>query len=267
MSAHLQIVQTGWSTSIQDMGRPGWAHLGVSPSGAVDATLAATANRLVGNPDGAAVVETAGGLVVRAVGALVVAVTTEPLPRSLADGALLRVDPDPTRRWHYVAVRGGLAVEPVLGSRSTDTIAGIGPPIPVPGALLPVGPDPRGPLVGEPVPAAPPADVVRIEPGPRFDWITDSAMVALTTHEWRIGSASRVGVRLTGPALERAVEDELPSEGLVRGAVQVPPDGQPVVMLADHPTTGGYPVVAVVHPDDVAAVGQRPDGTTIRLRR
>ena len=88
----------------------------------------------------------------------------------------------------------------------------------------------------------------------------------MTSTDWTVASSSRVGVRLSGPLLARAAHDELPSEGLVTGAVQVPPDGQPVVMLADHPTTGGYPVIAVVDDADVGRLAQRPPGTTVRFR-
>ena len=111
-----------------------------------------------------------------------------------------------------------------------------------------------------------PGDTARIGPGPRSDWFDGDPLGALTDRPLTVTASSRVGVRLRGPVLVRRRGDELPSEGLVRGAIQVPPDGEPIMMLADHPTTGGYPVVAVVHPDDVATVAQRPEGTTVRLR-
>ena len=98
------------------------------------------------------------------------------------------------------------------------------------------------------------------------DWFGEDAVHHLTAAEWTVTAASRVGVRLGGPQLSRTTQAELPSEGLVIGAVQVPPDGQPVVMLADHPTTGGYPVIAVVDEDDVGRLAQRPAGSTVRFR-
>jgi allophanate hydrolase subunit 2 len=102
-------------------------------------------------------------------------------------------------------------------------------------------------------------------PGPRHDWFEGSSSTLLTTDAWTIDNASRVGLRLAGAAVRRVLDDELVSEGLVAGAIQVPPDGQPVVMLADHPTTGGYPVIAVVDPDDLAALAQRRVGSVVRF--
>ena len=260
----IEIVDAGVLTTVQDAGRLGYAAFGVPPSGAVDRELAAHCNRLVGNPDGAAVLETVGGLVLRAVSPVVVASDVESVARSLASGDTVRVDAG-TRQWHYVAVRGGIDVEPVLGSRSTDTLSGLGPSRVVAGDELPIGEEPPTLPVGETWPMRHPRDVVEITRGPRSDWFTSGA-VATLAGSWTVSEASRVGVRLAGPPLERAIDSELPSEGLVRGAIQVPPDGAPIVMLADHPTTGGYPVIAVVQPADVAALAQHLVGSAITLR-
>jgi allophanate hydrolase subunit 2 len=109
--------------------------------------------------------------------------------------------------------------------------------------------------------------VLRVLPGPRADWLAPDAWYALVGSEWQVGSDSdRVGLRLSGPVLARAREDELPSEGLVPGAVQVPPDGAPVLFLADHPVTGGYPVLAVVVAADLPAVAQLRPGDVVRFR-
>ena len=171
------------------------------------------------------------------------------------------------RQWHYVAFRGGVAVDPILGSRSTDTLGRIGPPPIVANDRLALGPEPTAPVSGDVAPIAEPKVHPRVSAGPRVDWFVDGSFERFTTEEWTVAAASRVGVRLAGPALERSRFDELPSEGLVRGAIQVPPDGQPVMMLADHPTTGGYPVIAVVDPDDVAVVAQVLAGGSVRFRR
>jgi biotin-dependent carboxylase-like uncharacterized protein len=168
----------------------------------------------------------------------------------------------------YVAVAGGVVVDPVLGSRATDTLSGLGPAVVRVGDLLPVGPG-RGPVTGA---EAPPGAVggpvvLRCRPGPRVDWFTGEALRTLAAAPYVVHADSdRVGLRLTGPALDRARPDELPSEGLVLGAVQVPADGQPLVFLNDHPTTGGYPVVAVVHPDDVPRCAQVLPGDVVRFR-
>jgi biotin-dependent carboxylase-like uncharacterized protein len=260
----IEVVDAGVLTTVQDVGRPGYAAFGVPPSGAVDPQLAAHCNRLVGNPDGAAVLETVGGLVLRAVAPVVVASDVESVARSLALGDTLRIDVG-DRQWHYVAVRGGIDVEPVLGSRATDTLSGLGPSCVAGGDRLAVGDEPATPPVGETWPVHPPRDVIGITRGPRADWFTPEALATLAGR-WTVADASRVGIRLAGPTLERAIDRELPSEGLVRGAIQVPPDGRPIMMLTDHPTTGGYPVIAVVQPADVAALAQHLVGSAITLR-
>jgi biotin-dependent carboxylase-like uncharacterized protein len=167
----------------------------------------------------------------------------------------------------YLAVRGGVAVAPVLGSRATDVLSGIGPAPLAVGDVLAVGPEPSTfPVVDVAPVAVPPADVVtlRAVPGPRADWVTDTA--ALTRTTWTASSRSdRVGMRLDGDPLQRADRGELPSEGMVRGAVQVPPGGEPVLFLADHPLTGGYPVVAVVLDADIDRAAQVRPGQQVRF--
>lgn len=269
MSEHdaLLVVDPGRATSIQDGGRPGWAHLGVTPGGALDAGLAGQLNRLVGNRETDAVIETAGGLVVRALTPATVAGTPDVAVHHLPAGTSLRVEPHPDELWGYLAVRGGLAVAPVLGSRSRDARSGLGPPPPVAGDRLPVGPAPRRPIVTDHGAPARRPDTIRLWPGPRLDWFEPAAWAVLTTAAWTVTpDVSRVGARLAGPELARRVTAELPSEGLVAGAVQVPGDGRPVVMLRDHPTTGGYPVIAVVDPADLDALAQARPGRVVRFR-
>jgi biotin-dependent carboxylase-like uncharacterized protein len=263
--AAFEIVDLGWSTTIQDRGRPGLAHLGVPTAGAVDPPLAALVNRLVGNDEGAAVLETAGGLVVRATGPVLVATSSELAPRTLPAGAELTIPVDDDRTWSYVSVRGGIMVDAVLGSRSHDTLSGVGPPPIERGARLRVGADPATVVTVDVAQQRPPPERIRLWPGPRADWFDTNAVADFTTGTWTVETVSRVGLRLTGVAVQRRVDVELASEGLVAGAIQVPPDGQPVVMLADHPTTGGYPVIAVVDPDDLAALAQCRVGSTVRF--
>lgn len=278
----LAVVRAGALTTVQDRGRPGHAHLGVPRSGALDGPAAALANRLAGNAPDAAVLETTlNGCSVRPRSAVTVAVTGAPCPvavdgRPVAWGAPVRVragsvlDVGAAVRGvrSYVAVSGGIAVEPVLGSRSTDLLSGLGPAPLTDGAVLSLG-APRGGHARvdvAPQPAPPAELVLRVTLGPRDDWFTSDAVRILTSRTYRVSPASnRIGLRTTGPALERAREDELPSEGIVLGAVQVPPDGTPVVFLADHPTTGGYPVIAVVRPADLPAAAQARPGTPIRF--
>ncbi|MEV6014323.1 biotin-dependent carboxyltransferase family protein [Streptomyces sp. NPDC051997] len=278
----LAVVRAGALTTVQDQGRPGHAHLGVPRSGALDPPAAALANRLVANPDGAAVLETTvDGCALRPRSAVTVAVTGAPCPvrvngRPAAWGAPVRVpagavvDVGSARAGlrSYVAVSGGVAVDPVLGSRSTDLLSGLGPPPLTDGTVLPLGspgaPHARVDVVPH---RAPPGELVlRVTLGPRDGWFTGPAVRTLTTRAYRVSPASnRIGLRTEGPPLERAVTGELPSEGMVLGAVQVPPDGRPVVFLADHPTTGGYPVIAVVRPADLPAAAQAIPGTPVRF--
>ncbi|MGC3004829.1 biotin-dependent carboxyltransferase family protein, partial [Streptomyces sp. G35A] len=237
---------------------------------------------LAGNPPDAAVLETTlDGCAVRPRSPVTVAVTGAPCPvtvdgRPAAWGAPVRVRAGSVLDVGaavsgvraYVAVSGGIAVEPVLGSRSTDLLSGLGPAPLSDGAVLPLGtPHGRHARVdAAPQPAPPDELVLRVTPGPRDDWFTPEARRALTSRTFHVSPASnRIGLRTTGPALERARPEELPSEGVVLGAVQVPPDGRPVVFLADHPTTGGYPVIAVVRPSDLPAAAQAVPGTPVRF--
>ncbi|MFJ5262679.1 biotin-dependent carboxyltransferase family protein [Streptomyces sp. NPDC088387] len=280
----LAVVRAGALTTVQDRGRPGHAHLGVPHSGALDAPAAALVNRLVGNRAGAAVLETTlNGCALRprcgltvAVGGAPCAVTVDGRPAPwgapvrVPAGALLEVGPAVAGVRSYVGVAGGIAVEPVLGSRSTDLLSGLGPPPLTDGAVLPLGPvvGPHARVDVIPQPRPPAELVLRVTPGPRDDWFTPQALRILTSRAYRVSAASnRIGLRTEGPALERAVPGELPSEGMVLGAVQVPPDGRPVVFLADHPTTGGYPVIAVVTPTDLPAAAQAVPGTPLRFVR
>ncbi|MEU1308370.1 biotin-dependent carboxyltransferase family protein [Streptomyces cinnamoneus] len=278
------VVRPGTLTTVQDLGRPGHAHLGVPRSGALDEPAHRIANRLVGNPAHCATLETTlGGCAVRAAATVTVAVTGAPCPvrvdgRPAAWGAAVRVpagavlDVGPASAGvrSYVAFAGGLAVEPVLGSRSRDLLSGLGPEPLTDGVALPLG-DPCGPSAGAdavPWPGPPVGELVLpVVLGPRDDWFTPEALSAtLPGNGFRVSAASnRIGLRTEGPALARARTGELPSEGMVLGSVQVPPDGHPVVFLADHPTTGGYPVVGVVPEPALAAVAQARPGTPVRF--
>ncbi len=271
----LTVLATGPLTTVQDAGRPGQGALGIGRSGACDRAAARLANRLVGNDPDAAVLEaTLGGLVLRADADLVVTTTgarcsgAHNAPVALRAGRELRLGLPDTGLRTYVAVRGGVAVEPVLGSRSTDLLSGLGPPVLSPGDVLPVG-SAAGPMPGvdlAPVPDPPGGEVtVRVLPGPRADWFPSPA--ALTGTAWEVtGESNRIGLRLAGAALERSRTGELASEGMVRGALQVPPSGQPVLFLADAPVTGGYPVIGYVEDADVDRCGQLRPGQTLRLR-
>jgi biotin-dependent carboxylase-like uncharacterized protein len=279
----IEIVRPGPLTTVQDLGRPGWAGLGVSPSGAADLGALGLANRLVGNPESAAGLEvTLGGLVARFDAAAIVALTGAPCPVRVADRPGAVNGPVTVRAGEhlvlgapkrglrtYLAVRGGIDVAPVFGSRSTDLLSGLGPEPVRPGTRLPVGDAAVGlPTVDQAPVAGLPDDLeLRVLAGPRDDWVTADAVRRLATVTYEVSPRSnRVGVRLEGPPLTRARQDELPPEGIVRGAVQVPPDGKPVLFLADHPVTGGYPVIGVVEPADTDLLGQARPGQRVSLR-
>jgi biotin-dependent carboxylase-like uncharacterized protein len=280
----LEVLATGPLATVQDLGRPGLSALGVGRSGAADVPSMLLANRLVGNEPGAACVEvTFGGLEVRSRGGITVALAGAPCPMSVdgrqvapyavvwvPDGATLRLGTPTSGLRSYLAVRGGLDVPPVLDSRATDTMAGLGPEPLAPGRTLRVG-RARRPLPGvdlAPVRVPDTGDLwLRVARGPRADWFTDEAYAALLAQPWEVTAESnRVGMRLAGTPLERARDDELPSEGMVPGALQVPPSGLPTLFLADHPVTGGYPVIAVVVGADVGLAAQARPGQQIRFR-
>ena len=277
------MVRAGPLTTVQDRGRPGLAQLGVPPSGAADQRSLELGRRIVGNDPGAAALEaTLIGPALRFTMEALVAVTGaeadatvsgRPLERGLSievpAGGLLELGRCRDGVRAYISVRGGFAVEETLGSRSHDLLTGLGPPPLRDGDALPVGPEPPG----RPDPSAPVIPASAGEPtlsvllGPRDDWFSPEAIEVLTSTAWRVGLASnRVGIRLEGPELARLDRGELLSEGVVTGAIQVPPSGQPILLGPDHPTTGGYPVLAVVAAADLSLAGQLAPGASVRFR-
>jgi len=288
----LEVVAPGLQALFQDLGRPGQARQGVAASGAMDRGALRAANRLVGNQPGQACIEIVyGGFQVRAHGACVVAVTgargeltlrdakgaswTVPGHEALAlnDGDTLTLGQPAAGIRYYLAARGGFAVEPVLGSRSTDTLARVGPDALAAGDYIGILPAGQGAIVGAPeLPAAdlPMQDVevvLDVVLGPRTDWCDADAVALLASQAWTVTPQSnRVGIRLNGDRpLQRANHAELPSEGTRKGSIQVPASGQPVLFLADHPLTGGYPVIGSVAPWHLDRAAQIPIGARVRF--
>ncbi|MFC3073696.1 urea amidolyase family protein [Shinella pollutisoli] len=287
----LRVTRTDRPALFQDRGRPGRADQGVAESGALDRDSLAEANLAVGNPPGTAALEIAfGGFALRADRPVTLAVAGAPCPLAIrtaggrtvavpsgrpfaldaGDELTLGLPPEGMRS--YLALRGGFAVAPVLGSASTDTLAKIGPaPVTAGDVLMPaegraVAVDPFRPAPAR-LPKAGETVTLDIVPGPRTDWFTDRGVETLAAQDWEVtAESSRVGMRLAGSRpLERHDAAELPSEGTPRGAIQVPHSGQPVLFLADHPLTGGYPVIGVVASHHLGLAGQIPIGARIRF--
>lgn len=277
----ITVETTGPLALLEDLGRPRCAHLGVSPSGAADRSALRLANRLVGNAEGAAAIETTfGGLVVQADELVWVAVTGAPTQVKVAGtptashtalplhpGERLAIEAPPEGVRNYLAVRGGIEVPAVLGSRSSDVLSGLGPEPLRSAARLPIG-RPRGRLPDvDQAPKVQPVKDLALWPGPRSDWFTASAMDRLLTDSWMVTpDCDRVAVRLAGPPLDRRHSDELPSEGLLRGAIQVPSSGQPLIFLSDHPVTGGYPVIGILSDRACDDAAQLRPGDSINFR-
>ncbi|MGH8816987.1 MAG: 5-oxoprolinase/urea amidolyase family protein [Achromobacter pestifer] len=290
--ASLEVVASGLQAVFQDLGRPGQARQGVAASGAMDQGALRAANRLVGNAPGEACIEIVyGGFQVRARGACVAAVTgargeltlrdaagahwTVPGHQAIAlnDGDTLTLGQPEAGIRYYLAVRGGFDVEPVLGSRSTDTLARVGPNPLAAGDHIGIVPAGQGAIVGSP--ELPAADLTAQDAevtldvvlGPRTDWCDAQAVALLSSQAWTVTPQSnRVGIRLNGERpLQRANHAELPSEGTRKGSIQVPASGQPVLFLADHPLTGGYPVIGSVAPWHLDRAAQIPIGARVRF--
>ncbi len=288
---YLEVVRPGPLATVQDLGRPGFGSVGVPSSGAADAASLVVGNRLVGNPDGAAGIElTLGRAAFRCGDVAVLAVTGAPaevtvttqaglpVPEAgfgtqvaVSAGDLISIGTPTSGLRSYVAIAGGIAIPAVLGSRSADLLSGLGGGPLRSGDRLPVGPgsavapsaDSRSPTA---IPARAGVVALRVLPGPRLDWFEPSASRVLAKDSYQVSPASnRTGLRLAGAALPHARDAELASEGVVSGALQVPRDGQPILLLADHPTTGGYPVIAVVLSADLGIAAQLRPGDRVRF--
>lgn len=286
----MTIITPGLLTTWQDAGRPGRAAMGVGVSGARDNGAWRRANRLVGNPDVAALEITGGGLRARAGQDLVLAVTGAPCALTLvAEGQRFALNMEqafamqagdelhigPARRGvcSYLAIRGVCPPPEQLGSAARDTLAAVGPEPLTAGGQIFTGPQQACEAVG---PAQTPADwlpaaaetvTLDIIAGPRTDWFSEEALSLLTSQPWAVSEQSnRIGLRLNGEQpLARSQHQELPSEGTCMGAIQVPASGQPVLFLRDHPLTGGYPVIAAVAPHHRDLAGQIPPGCLVRF--
>lgn len=286
----LRVLASALPILFQDEGRPGQTGQGVSGSGALDRGAFHAANRRLGNPANTPALEITQGPVRLAADlpltlALEGGVTeawietggrrstvdvTRPFAMDPGDELVLSA---PSRGMRsYLALRGGFAVTPVLGSAATDTLAQIGPAPLRAGAVIGLARAPADAV--DPAPRAPrhlpaPGDVVELPVtlGPRTDWFAPEIVARFLSQTWEVtAQSSRVGIRLAGvEPLTRTDAAELPSEGTETGAIQVPHSGQPVLFLADHPLTGGYPVIATVTPGALDLAAQIPPGARLRF--
>ncbi|MCM2441783.1 5-oxoprolinase/urea amidolyase family protein [Agrobacterium vitis] len=293
-AAHFTVLAAPMPAVFQDLGRLGQTGQGVSASGALDQGALKAANRVVGNPAGVPCLEiTLGGFSFESDRRAVIALTGAPCPVTIRDasgrvtqaetyqpialepGDTVSLGQPPQGMRSYLAVRGGFAVQPVLGSYATDTLAVVGPEAVTAGTVLTLKGSSEG-LTSVSLHESPPqnlpsaGDIVTLDVvlGPRTDWFTERGLATLTDQLWQVTpQSSRVGIRLAGDMpLERIDSAELPSEGTATGAIQVPHSGQPVLFLADHPLTGGYPVIGTVAEYHLDLAGQIPINARIRFR-
>lgn len=280
----IEVLGAGLCDLVMDLGRPGRGALGVPAGGAADSGALAAANRLVGNPDDAAALEIAlRGPTLRFPAGGVAAITGARFAARRSSGSPVIWDQsfvmapgetlslggadDGCRCW--LALQGGIVVPSVMGSRSTFLPAGFGGYAGRAlrgGDVLALGGEPRDlrPLRTRP-PAIDKASPLRLVAGPQVAWFDDHGLAALFGGTYRVAPTSdRRGVRLNGPAVTH-VRAELPSQGVLPGAVQVPPDGQPIVLGWDGPVTGGYPVVGTVVTADLPLLAQLRPGDAVRF--
>lgn len=280
----IEILRAGLCDLVMDLGRPGWGALGVPAGGAADPVALATANRLAGNPAEAAALEIVQrGPLLRFPQGGVVALTGAPFVASRSSGAALAWNEtlvlaagetlslerarNGCRCW--LAVRGGVTVPPLLGSRSTFLPGGFGGHA---GRALQAGDRldtgvPAGDM--HLLRAQPPADMaeapLRVVAGPQVGLFDDAGLATFFGGRFRVDAATdRRGVRLSGPAVTHA-RSELPSQGVLPGAIQVPPDGQPILLGWDGPVTGGYPVIGTVIEADWPRLAQLKPGDAVRF--
>ena len=258
------VVRALGMVTVQDLGRPGRMHEGLAPGGALVPELLVAANRAAGNADGAAALEVLGHLVVRAERELTMAIDEH--ARVLHPGDELTIASG-ARRVAYLAVRGGIDAPVILGGRGAQLSAGLGSLVRA-GDRIDVGATPRARHGDTGARAADAAffegDRIRILPGPDVAAFTEGALDVLCGAPFEISATSdRVGTRLAGPTIPRRAEWVERSRPMVRGAIEVPRDGQPIVLGPEHPTTGGYPVIAVVAQSDLGRLFARRPGASV----
>lgn len=278
----LEVVSVMGLATVQDAGRPGRMHQGIPPGGALVPELLGQANRAVGNPADAPAIEWQGAITMVAREAPLVVATDEGLPWVAAVGERLSFGPSPSSAVRYLAVAGGFDVPEVLGGRGTLLVARLGG---LSGRALRRGDQllvgessaaqqvvPPGGSAGSPSATAASTPIweadapIRVVLGPDTDRFSPTSLTILLTSSYRVSPlGDRTGMRLVGPLLERRDADSAAPVPMVRGAIQVPAGGEPIVLGPDHPTTGGYPVIAVVIRADHGLLAARRSGAEVRF--
>ena len=268
----LRVLKPGFQTTVQDLGRFGYAHQGISASGAADALALRAGNRLVGNRENTPALEmTLTGGVFELESAGVIALTGSDFSAGLPlwtavevkAGAIISCGASRSGARCYLAVRGGIAVRKVLGSVSVHLVSGVGGRALRSGDVLPIGEDVVGPPVRGNYAALAGAGTLRTTEGPQAEWFGDE----LCREEYEVTEASnRMGVRLRGRAIP-SPHGHMVTEGVALGAVQVPPDGQPIILFVEHQTTGGYPKPANVISADFTRLGQLRPRARVHFER
>jgi 5-oxoprolinase (ATP-hydrolysing) subunit C len=267
----IEVVAVRGLSTVQDGGRPGWMHDGVPPGGALVPELAARANLAVGNPGDAPLIEVFGGLTLTVRGLVGPLSTEDGSARSVSPGEPLEIPPSRALGVRYVAVAGGLDIPLALGGRGTLRVANLGGHegrALSRGDRISVG---HATTLARPAPDLTTLDLsaaVRVVAGPDLTCFAPDALEALVRASFTVlASSDRAGTRLSGPELRRVGEDIGRSTPMVKGAIQVPASDQPIVLGPDHPTTGGYPVIAVVARADLGRFFARPIGAAVRFTR
>ena len=282
--SQLIVVTVGPATSVQDAGRFGAQRYGLTTSGTMDRVALAAANCLAGNAPFAAAIEIGpfgasftarnGAVRVALSGAARVAdIAGTPLALNetalIAEGETLKLGAARNGMFSYLAVEGGLKGAPVFGSLSVNARSGLGSPFPrplQPGDALDVGTAQLAPHERALDAFDQPASAIRVVMGPQDDEFGAACDVFLNS-EWRISATSdRMGYRLEGPKVEHSGGHNIVSDGAVHGSIQVPGNGQPIVLMADHGTTGGYPKIATVISADLGCFAQMPSGSIFRFK-
>jgi biotin-dependent carboxylase-like uncharacterized protein len=283
MSA-ITVTEISGFVTLQDQGRIGYANIAVPTSGAFDQSSHNLANRIVGNLPGNCAIESLRGKFKFETGAeLVISVTGAPasvqvngreheMSRAIyvpAD-SIVEVSPSNLGMRTYLAIRGGITGKTVMGSSSFDELSQIGTPPIKSGDKFVIDNQVAGPISGDFVPSSVVTGLTKVEleamPAPRWEGFSNSEI--LFSSEFQVSSsANRIGLRLTGPELIWNSESRLASEGVVIGAIQIPVDGMPLIFGPDHPTTAGYPVIAVVSRNSLDILAQAAPGTFVRFTR